>query len=320
MLRPRPPYVLLGGVAGAAFVVTLAVGLPATDEGPTALAVVALVLLLVWSAAAAVVPVGWRPVTWPALALGAVPVGVLVLALLAEAAARLALVGDPFSASAGVSLPASSGFDDGVLAHPALLVPGVLGLLVALACVTRSRGRATWPLAAAVVALAGAATLALLPVPLWTVVVPVVLVALALVAGALGRDDRVGVVRAGAGGVVALVATAIALPSAVLTTIALGALVLAAAAVAVVGRFPHARSAAWAVLPGGDGRPAVVGRRGRRRRPRRTAGSRCCWWWGCSRSGGPGWRASCPPRRAARSRPWPPSTRPAWRPPPSRCT
>jgi hypothetical protein len=249
VLRPRPPYVLLGGVAAAAFVVTLAVWLPATDEGPTALAVMALVLLLAWSAAAAVVPVGWRPVTWPALALGAVPVGVLVLAQLAEATARLALVGDPFSASAGVSLPASPGFDDGVLAHPPLLVPGVLGLLVALACVTRSRGRATWPLAAAVVALAGAATLALLPVPLWTVVVPVAVVALALVAGALDRDDRVGVVRAGAGGVVVLVATAIALPSAVLTTIALGALVLAAAAVAVVGRFPHARSAAWAVLP-----------------------------------------------------------------------
>ena len=230
--------------AGAAGLATLTLALPGTDEGPTVLAAVALVLLLLWSGASLVLPTRWRVVALAPLGLSALPVAVVAARLLLDAAGNTLAVGDPFSSSAGVRLSPVTAF-----AEPALLLPCVLGLLASAAAVIPTRARTAVPAAAAATALAAAATLALHPVPLWTVTTATSLTAAALVADALRRDDRTGSLEAAAGGLVATVAIGFALPSAVLTTGCTAVLVLAAAVVAAAGRFPEARVAAWSVLP-----------------------------------------------------------------------
>ncbi|WP_460821475.1 SCO7613 C-terminal domain-containing membrane protein [Nocardioides ungokensis] len=238
--------------AAAATLATVALALPGMDDGATTVAWVSLVLLLLWSGAALVLGERWKAVALAPMALSAVPVTVIAAYLLVEAAANTLAVGDPFTRTAGVRLPSLS-----LDAEPALSVPCVVGLLVAAAVatsvatsVTTSAGRrVVVPGAASVVALAAIATLALHTVPLWTVTAATSLVAAALVADAVRRTDRAGSVEAAGGGLVAILAIAFALPSALLCTVATAVLVLAAAAVAVTGRFLDARVAAWTVLP-----------------------------------------------------------------------
>ncbi|GAA2145869.1 hypothetical protein GCM10009844_21140 [Nocardioides koreensis] len=230
--------------AAAAALLTVTVALPGTDEGATLLATVSLALLLLWSGASLVVPGRWRAVTLAPLALSAAPVAVVAAALLLQASANALAVGEPFTRSVGVRLPDVSAF-----AEPALLVPCVVGLLLAAATVDPAHGRDALPAAAALAGLAATATLALGPGPLWTVVAASSLVAAGLVADALRRSDRTGSVEATAGGLVGSAAVTIALPSAVLTTLTAALLVLGAAVVAARGRFPGARVAAWSVLP-----------------------------------------------------------------------
>ena len=230
--------------AAAAVLMTVAVALPGLDEGATLLATVSLVLLLLWSGTTLVVPGRWRAVALAPLALSAAPVAVVAAGLLVEATANALAVGDPFTRSAGARLP-----DVTTLAGPALLVPCVVGLLVAAAAVDPARGRRALPAAAALVGLAATATLALGPAPLWAVVAASTTVAAGLVADALRRADRTGSVEAAAGALVGAAAVTFALPSAALTTLTAAVLVLGAAVVAALGRFPRARVAAWSVLP-----------------------------------------------------------------------
>ena len=241
--RSRPGLARVG-VAVSACLLSLTAALPATDEGATRLAVVALVLLLLWSGVAAVAPLTWRLPTFAPLALSAGPVAVVGLGLLGEAAGRALAVGEAFTRPAGVRLAPV-----GDVADPAVLVPCVLGLLVAAVVVTRQPVRDRWPAGVAVVAVAGVATLALYPVPLGLVTTAASLVAIGLVVAALLRDDLTGSAAGAAGGLAALGAVALALPNATLTTVASGVLVLLAAAVAGLGRFPYARPVAWGVLP-----------------------------------------------------------------------
>ena len=151
--------------------------------------------------------------------------------------------------------------------HPALLVPSLLALSLAVAVLQR---------AAAVRPAAGPgrgggrragviATLALTPAPLWSIVAAVSAAGAAAIVGALRRTDRVGTRAAGAGVLLLLLAVLAALPSAVLTTLAL--VVLVAAAVAVERAWPvPAPSGRRRHAAGRRSGAALVGRRGRRRR------------------------------------------------------
>ncbi len=93
------------------------------------------------------------------------------------------------------------------------------------------------------------ATLALTPVPLWSIVASVSAAGAAAIVGALRRTDRVGTGAAGAGVLLLLLAVLAALPSAVLTTLALVVLVAAAVAVERSGRFPLAHVVGGVTLP-----------------------------------------------------------------------
>lgn len=235
-------------VAGAATVASVALALPAFDEGVTTLTVVALTFLAGWSAAAVVIPVRWGLVPRAPLALAALPVLAVSISLVAAAAARVLDLGDPFTRDAGLLLGSVS-----TTAHPALLVPGLLGLALAAAVLVPASYRVAAGLPgsvpAVVLLVAGAATLALTPVPLWTVVATLVAAGGVLGADSLRRTDRTGTALAGGCAALLVAATVAALPSAVLTTAAVAGLVLALALVELRGRFPEAHLLSGGLLP-----------------------------------------------------------------------
>ena len=263
-IRFAGPRTLVPQACGgaAATLLTVTVALPGTDEGATLLATVSLVLLLLWSGTTLAVPGRWRAVALAPLALSGAPVAVVSAGLLLEATANVLAVGEPFTRSAGVRLP-----DVTTLADPALLVPCVVGLLVAAAAVDPAHGRGALPAAAAFVGLAATATLALGPAPLWVVIAASTAVAAGLVADALRRADRTGSVEAAAGALVGAAAVTCALPSAVLTTLSRRR--------AGARRGRRRRAGTVSLGPVGslvgaarrDGRADLVVRRGGRRRP-----------------------------------------------------
>ena len=237
------------GLGACASLVTVTVGLPGPDDGATRSAVLVLVLLVLWSGALAAVPESWRRPTLAPVAVCAVPVAAVAAALMGVAVDNASDVGAPFSRAVGVHL-----HDVAPPVDPSLLVPCVLGLLLAIAVAVPAPARRAWPAAAGVMVLAGIGTLALHPVPLWTVTTALGLTALALAGYALRRSDPLGSWEAAAGSVLAGTAALAALPSAVLTSTSLAVLVLGAAAVAWRGRFPESAVGAWLVLP-----PATAG-------------------------------------------------------------
>ena len=232
-------------LAAAAVLASVAVALPGLDDSTTRLAVVCLGFLLVWSAVAVVIPRRWVSVPAAPMTLAGLPVLTLAAGLAAEATGNVFGVGEPFTRSAGVRLEHVP-----TEAHPALLVPLVVGVLVALWAVAPGSVRRAVALSAApMVALAGIATLALFAVPLWTVVAAPAVAGAALVAGAGRRTDERGALQAGLGGLLSLGAVAAALPSDWLATSTLAVVVAAAAALLVAGSFPGARIAGAAALP-----------------------------------------------------------------------
>ncbi len=218
--RREPTAVaLLGGVA--ATLLTIAVAVPAVDEGATAATGAALAATAAWTAAAWLLRTrdAWRPLPLiPALA-AAVPVFVAVLTLSAQSLRAVGSTGPVFARDADVRL----GTVDPVAA-PWLLLAGVAAL-VALAWVSVRPPAAWWPAAVTTLGLGAVGSLALLPVPL-----AVPLAALVGVAGLLLWTGARPVAIA-----VLLVVTVAALPSALLTG-------LAALTVAGVG--------AWCLRPG----------------------------------------------------------------------
>ncbi|WP_228942802.1 SCO7613 C-terminal domain-containing membrane protein [Nocardioides sp. Leaf374] len=116
-------------LAGA--LASLALVLPALDEGPTGVTLAAGAVCVAWALAARGVPAPWRvAVTVPAV-VAAAPVAVTAATLAAAAVVRLLAVGEPLSRSAGVRL-------SGELPAPAWLVlPSALALGVLAATLTR---------------------------------------------------------------------------------------------------------------------------------------------------------------------------------------
>ncbi|MCM3517039.1 SCO7613 C-terminal domain-containing membrane protein [Nocardioides sp. P86] len=257
-------------LAGA--LASLALVLPALDEGPTGVTLGAGAVCVAWALAARGVPAPWRvAVTLPAV-VAAAPVAVTAAVLAAAAVVRLLAVGEPLSRSVGVRL-------SGELPVPAWLVlPSALALGVLAATLTRPGPRLdgardlTRTLrapalrrAAAAVALLAAVLVALTSAPLAAVVLLLCVAGGLLTLPAPGagagtgagthetrdlRDTDVGL------GLLVLAVLA-ALPSAALGAVA----ALAALGVSLVAahRRPAAPSlvvltaaAGWAAWSGGD--------------------------------------------------------------------
>ncbi|MCB0909097.1 MAG: zinc ribbon domain-containing protein [Nocardioidaceae bacterium] len=232
--RPWAP-VLLGG--GPALLLTIIALAPLAEEPATAVLAGTLVALTIWALAALVGPARWRPVGLVAL-LPAFPIAaVLLLQIVADALERVTGVGDPWTAGAGVRLPASS-YD----VQPLLLPVGTMVLLLVAAAAGRGLGlrpepRPTRVVAGTLVLVAVVATVASYAVPLWLVMACVLLGALSLgmvsVSGLLDRDDVPALAAVGMVGL----ALATALASDVLT-----AVVLAVATLLAVGWWALGRS------------------------------------------------------------------------------
>ncbi|KQP65596.1 SCO7613 C-terminal domain-containing membrane protein [Nocardioides sp. Leaf285] len=268
----RRPTRLHACVVLAGALASLALVLPALDEGPTGVTLAAGAVCVAWALAARGVPAPWRvAVTVPAV-VAAAPVAVTAATLAAAAVVRVLAVGEPLSRSAGVRL-------SGELPAPAWLVlPSALALGVLAATLTRPGTRpdvAATPTralrdpalrrGAAAVTLIAAVLVALTSAPLAAVVL------LVCVAGGLlalpapgagtgtgaGTHETRGTRDTDVGLALLVVAVVAALPSA-----ALGA-VAAVAALGVSSVAAHRRPAppslvvltaacGWAVWSGGD--------------------------------------------------------------------
>ncbi len=235
---------------GAATVVVCAltfVGvLPLLDGSQTQVTLVALGVVLGWTVVAAVTPPGWYVVPRVPLAAGALVASVSAAVLAGAAVTSVLSVGRPFDEPAGVRLD-----PDTLTLHPLLLLATVAVLAVA-ALLASPRTRWTVPASGTAVAVAGLLTLGLHPVPLWTV-----LAVLALVAGVLTglalRAAETGAPYAVAAAALAGVLVVAALPSVVLTTVALTLVVAALVTTLVAGRFELAAEGAGLALPVGVG-------------------------------------------------------------------
>jgi hypothetical protein len=222
----------LGGVA--ATIATAAVALPVVDEGLTAVTTASLAALMAWTLAANEVPDRWRRLPVVPACAAAVPVSSVVALLVLQALSAVASAGSVFSK--GIDAPL--GMVDPVAA-PWLLIAGVAALLALAWVSARPSGPPREAAASAALAVAGVATLALLPVPLAAVVAALVGVAgLLLVAG-----NRI------AATVVLVVAVCAALPSALLTGLTALAAVAAGAWCLRPGQPDHARVLGGALTP-----------------------------------------------------------------------
>ncbi len=201
--------------------------LPVADEGLTTVIVTALAVIVGGVAVGTTTSRAWLAVPLLPAGLAAFPVLATWPTMLAQGAAHVVDVGGPFTAGAGVRLAPYE-----QLAHPALIVPSALALLGLVWITLRPHLSEVFVLpAGAVVALSAVATLAHYPVPLWSVVAAL----LVLAAVAATRELTLGALLVGA----ALVA---GLPSASLTVLATAVVVLAC-----VGTLRHPEAAL--VLP-----------------------------------------------------------------------
>jgi hypothetical protein len=199
--------------AASVAVLTWTATLPVLDDGLTRITLTAAAATLFWSAVAAAAPLRWYavprvPLVGSLLALAPAP-----LVLAAQAVTTLCSVGEPFSAQASVRLDPET-----PIASPLLLPLGVVVVLVAAVLTVPRSGWSRWP-AGAAAALTAFLTAALFPLPLWLFVA---------VLGPLGL--------------------VVAYPSAVLTLIVLGEIVVVATLL-LVRRVATAEPAAGVLLP-----------------------------------------------------------------------
>lgn len=246
---PSRTWVLQLCGAASATLATVTLVVPAADEDLTTFTVVALACLLGWSTAAVVAPTRLARVPLGPIALAALPVAVVSVGLLGQGTTNVLAVGDPFTLGPGARLdPAET------IAHPALLLPSLLGLLVALVVAglvaPPRKVRLPWPaLGAGVLVLGGVGTLALESVPLWAVTAALCLVAGALVADAQRRTGARSTGTAAAGAVAGLAALVAALPSDWLTAAVAVVLTTAAAVLTGTGRTTESRVLGGLLLP-----------------------------------------------------------------------
>ncbi len=241
------PLARQGCAAVVALVATYLVVLPGLDGTPTQVTCLFIAVLVVWTLVAGLTPPSWSAVPRvPLVGAAAVPV-VSALTLLGHAAHAVATVGTPFSRSAAVRLvPADQPL------HPLLLLASVAALAFAV-LFAAPRVRWTVPAVVGGLGLAGVATLGLHPVPLWVLLATVAVGAVALFVVALPRQDHLGLTLAVATGAAAGIVTLAALPSLVLTTIAVALVVVGLVATLVTGRFASAAEV------GGLGLPVALG-------------------------------------------------------------
>ena len=226
------PVVSCGFAAAAATMLTVTVGLPALDEGATVVGWVSLIGLVAWSTVSIITPPSWRAVPRLPMLLTAVPLFLLTAGLALQAMFNAIGTQPAFSQGVGVRLQ-----DPGALASPALLVLGVAGLLLAVMSVLPRPAALPSPVAPAALSLAAIGTLALYPVPAWTVVVALALLGSALVADSFRRTTSLGIAEGATGMAVTALAVPVALPSDWLTTVAAAALVAVSAAITIRGRW-----------------------------------------------------------------------------------
>lgn len=232
-------------VALALLTATATVALPVVDEGATAVALAALVVVLLGSATAGLLPRAWAAAPLAPAGVAALPLVGVLLHLAGHACDAVLGAGPAF----GAPLTAATGRAQ-ALAHPALAVPGVLALLLLLGVAGHLRGlrpalREVVTPAAALLGCAAAASLALTTGLLWPVVAALLLTGLAtgLVAGLVHRDlPWVGLAVLAAAAVAAL-------PSAALTAVAATVATLAAVALLAGRVAPRTTALAEAVLP-----------------------------------------------------------------------
>ncbi|WP_193611981.1 zinc ribbon domain-containing protein [Nocardioides lijunqiniae] len=228
-------------VAAAACLTSLTLALPAGDESATVLATVALGLLVAWTAAAVLVPRAWTVVALVPACAAALPVLVVSGSLSLQATVRTLAAGQ--QRGARVSLEKFE-----ALVHPALLLPSLAALLALVAvALPTTRGTAGRVAAVSSLAAAGVATLALHPVPLWSVVVILALAGTALVADSLRRET--GIAETVAGLLVLGSALLAGRSSEVLVTGALALVTLASVALVTRGWSPESRPLGDLLLP-----------------------------------------------------------------------
>ncbi len=239
------PDVIRASAAASAVGLTASLGVFAVDDGLTRLTVAVLVALTGWAVASHLTRGEWALVPRVPLALATMPALGVLLAALGEGAERIAAAGAPFTSEAGLRLSSSD-----VVVHPALVIPTMIGVLVGAALLPPQLLRAPWlALSAPLVTLAGIGTLALEPVPLWTVTVGLGAVALGLTARAVHRTDRWSLGFATAGVTTGVVGLGAALPSDWLSGAATLVLVVAAGALLATGRPAATALLGGAVLP-----------------------------------------------------------------------
>ncbi|WP_121256027.1 SCO7613 C-terminal domain-containing membrane protein [Nocardioides ferulae] len=249
-LRHQPLPRVAGSVA--ALLATLTVAAPALDEGPDALALVALAVVAGWAPVTLVGrrhTVAWLAVGPLALATAAL-LPLLAEQLLAAAEGALALAG-PWSSDWTLRVDPETTW-----AAPALLLPMAAALVAAGWAAGRLAGlrRTPWGPAGSVLLLAGLAVPALYPVPVALVAGLLAAAGAAAVGVALPREDDRGLLLALSGAGLLGLAGAAALPSAVLTLAAVALGSATAAVVAWRGRFPSATD-----LGGGAVAPLLAG-------------------------------------------------------------
>lgn len=175
----------------------------------------------------------------------AVPVATVTLGLAAQAAVNAAASREAFSAGPGFILA-----DPEPFANPALLVVGIATLLGAVSSVLTRPPALPWLVGATTaLALGGVGSLALLPVPGWTVAGALAVLGAALAAAAVRRADPLGVGAASAGVVIVVLAVTVAVPSDVLTTTVAGVLLAQGVVLRRRGRFPQAEAGGGLLVP-----------------------------------------------------------------------
>lgn len=233
-----------GLAAAAATMLTATACLPVIDEGANLLGWVALTGLVAWTAASVLTPPTWRVVPRLPMLLAALPLLAVTAGLALQAAANAVGTHPVFSQEAGVRLEEAE-----AIAAPALLALGVAALLAALVSVLPRPAALPGPIAPTVLALAAIGSVALFPVPAWTVVVALALAGTGLVADSLRRTTSPGIVEAATGVAIAALAVPVAQCSDWLTALATAVLVGLSATITIRGRSSDTAVGGGLLLP-----------------------------------------------------------------------
>jgi hypothetical protein len=241
LLFHRGRETLVCATAAAASLCSLSLALPVVDESATTGTLVALGFLVAWTVASFVLRGDWSVVARVPATFAALPVLVVSGGLGIDAGLRVLSAGQRAGADVALS-------DTVALASPAVLVPCVAALLLLVAAwlpATRSPQGAV--AGGAALAAAAVATLALHPVPLWTVVAALALAGGVLVADSLRREAGIAETLGGLG-VLALALVAGRASEGLLTTV-LALATLAAVALLTHGWSPESRPLGDLLLP-----------------------------------------------------------------------